>query len=52
MYKSYAKTVHELPFLLMGLPLLLLCFGSIFLGYLSKDMFIGLGSPLFNNNLP
>jgi len=28
----------------MTLPLFLLSFGSLFIGYLSKDMFIGMGS--------
>jgi len=34
---------HESP-LPMGLPLFLLSFGSIFIGYLSRDMFVGLGT--------
>lgn len=33
----------------MAFPLIVLCFGSVFLGYLTKDMFIGLGTPFFNN---
>jgi NADH-ubiquinone oxidoreductase chain 5 len=35
--------VHESP-LKMALPLFLLSFASIFVGYLSRDMFIGLGT--------
>jgi NADH-ubiquinone oxidoreductase chain 5 len=35
--------VHEAPFR-MALPLFVLSFGSIFIGYLSRDMFIGMGS--------
>jgi NADH-ubiquinone oxidoreductase chain 5 len=35
--------VHESPFK-MALPLFLLSFASIFIGYLSRDMFIGLGT--------
>jgi NADH-ubiquinone oxidoreductase chain 5 len=37
------RTVHEAP-MLMALPLALLAFGSIFVGYLAKDMMIGLGT--------
>jgi NADH-ubiquinone oxidoreductase chain 5 len=36
--------MHEAD-ILMGLPLVLLAFGSLFVGYLTKDMIIGLGSP-------
>lgn len=51
MYKLSAKSAHELP-VIMAIPLSILCFGSIFLGYLSKDMFVGVGTPFFNNSLP
>jgi NADH-ubiquinone oxidoreductase chain 5 len=51
MFKSSAKAAHELP-LIMAIPLGILCLGSIFLGYLSKEMFVGVGSPFFNNSLP
>lgn len=33
----------------MGIPLGILAFGSIFIGYLSRDMFVGLGSNFWNN---
>ena len=33
----------------MALPLGILALGSIFIGYLTKDMFIGLGSHFWNN---
>lgn len=46
---GYANT-HELP-VYMAFPLGLLCFGSIFLGYLSKDMVVGLGTPFFGNSI-
>lgn len=36
------NSVHETSFL-MGFPLVLLSIGSIFVGYLMKDFFIGLG---------
>ena len=37
------KYVHESS-LLMSLPLIILGFGSLFIGYLLKDLFIGLGT--------
>ena len=33
----------------MAIPLFILCIGSIFIGYLTKDLFIGLGTPFWNN---
>merc|ERR1712072_419284 len=41
---------HEVP-LTMGLPLILLSFGSIFWGYLSKDMIIGLGTDFWQSSI-
>lgn len=41
---------HDAP-LLMAIPFILLAFGSIFVGYLSKDMMIGLGTPFWGNSL-
>jgi NADH-ubiquinone oxidoreductase chain 5 len=35
----------------MGFPLLILSIGSIFLGYLTRDLFIGLGTPFWNNSI-
>jgi NADH-ubiquinone oxidoreductase chain 5 len=35
--------VHDLP-KVMGYPLFVLVFGSIFIGYLTKDMIIGVGT--------
>jgi NADH-ubiquinone oxidoreductase chain 5 len=49
-FKSSMQSVSDAPFP-MGLPLLLLSFGSIFLGYLTKDLFIGLGTPFWNNSI-
>ena len=52
-YTDTAKStnvIHELPFI-MAFPLIVLCFGSVFLGYLTKDMFIGLGTSFFNNSI-
>ena len=44
------KHVHEAP-LTMALPLYVLAVGSIFVGYLSRDMFIGLGTDFWGNAL-
>jgi NADH-ubiquinone oxidoreductase chain 5 len=49
-YKSVVKLVHESSAIMM-IPLLVLVFGSIFLGYLGKDMFLGLGSDFFLNSI-
>nr|WRY73349.1 NADH dehydrogenase subunit 5 [Phytophthora cinnamomi] len=49
-YKNIIKNAHDVP-LEMGIPLGLLAFGSIFIGYLSKDMFVGLGSDFWNNSI-
>jgi NADH-ubiquinone oxidoreductase chain 5 len=35
----------------MLIPLFCLSLGSIFIGYLSRDMFIGLGTSFWNNSL-
>jgi NADH-ubiquinone oxidoreductase chain 5 len=43
------KNVHEGD-LFMSVPLIILAVFSIFFGYISKDMFIGLGSGLFTDN--
>ena len=41
---------HDAP-ILMAIPLILLAFGSIFVGYLAKDMMIGLGTPFWGNSI-
>jgi len=35
----------------MSLPLFILAFGSIFVGYFFKDMIIGVGTPFFLNSI-
>jgi proton-translocating NADH-quinone oxidoreductase chain L len=40
---------HEAP-LVMGIPLIVLSFGSIFLGFLTKDMIIGLGTDFWQHS--
>jgi len=43
-FGGYIKAVHELP-LSMGAALMFLGFGSIFVGFLLKDAFVGVGTP-------
>jgi proton-translocating NADH-quinone oxidoreductase chain L len=47
-YKNIILHAHDAPFR-MALPLSILALGSIFIGYLTKDMFIGLGTHFWNN---
>jgi proton-translocating NADH-quinone oxidoreductase chain L len=49
-FRSVMKNVHEVP-LIMGIPLIILSFGSIFLGFLMKDMTIGLGTDFWQNSI-
>lgn len=44
------SNVHEAS-LIMTIPLIILCFGSIFFGYFFKDMFIGLGTSFWGNSI-
>jgi proton-translocating NADH-quinone oxidoreductase chain L len=46
--KGVIGHAHELP-LSMGVPLIVLAFGSIFWGYLAKDLIIGLGTDFWQN---
>jgi NADH-ubiquinone oxidoreductase chain 5 len=47
-FKNAIQNAHDAP-LPMGFPLFLLCVGSMFVGFLTKDLFIGLGTPFWNN---
>lgn len=47
-YKVYMQGAHD-GTLRMLVPLLLLAIGSILVGYMTKDLMIGLGSPVFQN---
>ena len=49
-HKSTVKTSHD-PDILMCIPLMLLALGSIFLGFLAKDMMCGLGTNFWGNSL-
>jgi proton-translocating NADH-quinone oxidoreductase chain L len=46
--KSVIGHAHEVP-LTMGVPLIILSFGSIFWGYLTKDMIIGMGTDFWQH---
>ena len=48
--KQIVSHVHEAPFL-MAFPLCVLAFGSIFIGYVTKDMMIGPGTDFWGNAL-
>ncbi len=48
--KFFYEHAHEAPFA-MATPLVILSFGSIFIGYVSRDMMIGLGSDFWGNAL-
>jgi NADH-ubiquinone oxidoreductase chain 5 len=44
------KNSHDAPFL-MSFPLIILSFGSLFVGYITKDLIIGLGTPFWGNSI-
>jgi NADH-ubiquinone oxidoreductase chain 5 len=48
--KNVIGGAHEVP-LTMGVPLIVLSFGSIFWGYLTKDMIIGLGTDFWQHSI-
>ena len=48
--RKIMEGVHEAPFA-MALPLFLLSIGSIFIGFITKDMMIGLGTDFWGNSL-
>ena len=41
---------HESSWIML-IPLLILCFGSIFVGFIAKDLFLGLGVDTWNSSL-
>lgn len=49
-FKKITEKAHELP-LMMGVPLFILSFGSIFTGYMTKDFFVGVGSDFFVDSI-
>lgn len=44
------KKTHESP-IIMAIPLMILALGSIFVGFLGKDMMIGVGTSFWGNSL-
>jgi len=48
--RSSLANAHDAS-IIMGLPLILLAFGSLFVGFLGKDMMIGLGTDFWGNSL-
>lgn len=48
--KVYVEHAHDAP-IKMAIPLMVLAIGSIFWGFFSRDMFLGLGSPFFMNSI-
>jgi len=49
-FKPTVRNVHDSPFFIC-LPLGILAFPSIFIGFLAKDMFVGIGSDFWSNAL-
>ena len=49
-HKKVVEGAHDAP-ILMALPLFLLSIGSIFVGYVSRDMIIGVGTDFWANAL-
>lgn len=49
-FKASLPTIHDAP-LVMAVPLMILAGGSVFVGYLARDMMIGLGTPFWSNAL-
>lgn len=49
-YREFVKNAHDAP-VLMAIPLILLAIGSIFIGYVTKDMMIGLATPFWGQSL-
>jgi NADH-ubiquinone oxidoreductase chain 5 len=47
-FKQTVQNAHDAPFAL-GLPLFILGICSLFIGFTTKDLFVGLGSPFWNN---
>jgi NADH-ubiquinone oxidoreductase chain 5 len=49
-FRKVINNVHELPWK-MAISLSVLALGSIFLGYLAKDLFVGLGSDFWKHSI-
>jgi NADH-ubiquinone oxidoreductase chain 5 len=49
-FKNIIRNAHDAPFK-MAFPLAILAIGSIFIGFISRDMFIGLGTDFWLNSI-
>jgi proton-translocating NADH-quinone oxidoreductase chain L len=49
-FKHIIANVHELP-LKMAITLAILAFGSIFIGYIAKELFVGFGTDFWNQSI-
>ena len=49
-FKKNIENAHDAPFIL-GMPLFMLGLCSISIGFLTRDMFIGIGTPFWNNSI-
>lgn len=49
-HRNVIEGAHDAP-LAMALPLFILSFGAIFLGYVTKDLAIGLGTTFWQQSL-
>jgi NADH-ubiquinone oxidoreductase chain 5 len=47
---NFSKNAHE-GNIFMSIPLVILAIFSIYFGYLAKEIYIGLGTPFFNNSI-
>nr|YP_006280873.1 NADH dehydrogenase subunit 5 [Neopyropia yezoensis]AFH57679.1 NADH dehydrogenase subunit 5 [Neopyropia yezoensis]QGA30551.1 NADH dehydrogenase subunit 5 [Neopyropia yezoensis] len=47
-YRKHIENIHESPPLIL-IPLILLAISSIFVGFLTKDIFVGIGTPFWGN---
>ena len=50
LFKSVINSIHDSP-LFMTISLFCLSFGSIFFGYIMKDLFVGLGTDVWQNSI-
>jgi len=49
-YRTYMDGIHESPKLIL-IPLILLAIASIFVGFISKDLFVGVGNSFWGNSI-
>jgi proton-translocating NADH-quinone oxidoreductase chain L len=49
-FKNAVENAHEAPYQMLA-PLLFLSSGSVFWGFLSRDMLVGVGTPFFCNSV-